>query len=96
MLAISLHAIFEGIAMGTLSKASVVWYLCFAIAAHKFIIAFCVGLQVRPIVHSEHFCFQKTVFLKNQIIFHHFLGEKPFFFRGKSSNFLPLYFMLFT
>ena len=46
VLAISLHAIFEGIAMGTLSKASVVWYLCFAVAAHKFIIAFCVGLQV--------------------------------------------------
>ena len=46
VLAISLHAIFEGIAMGTLGKASVVWYLCFAIAAHKFIIAFCVGMQV--------------------------------------------------
>ena len=46
VLAISLHAIFEGIAMGTLGKASVVWYLCFAISAHKFIIAFCVGMQV--------------------------------------------------
>ena len=46
VLAISLHAIFEGIAMGTLGKASVIWYLCFAIAAHKFIIAFCVGMQV--------------------------------------------------
>merc|ERR1711899_209687 len=46
VLAISLHAIFEGIAMGTLGKASVVWYLCFAIAAHKFIIAFCVGMQL--------------------------------------------------
>ena len=73
--------------MGTLSKASVVWYLCFAIAAHKFIIAFCVGLQVRPIVQNEHFWFQKQFFKSN-----YFLGEKPFF-QGKSSNFLPLYFM---
>lgn len=47
ILALSLHAIFEGIAMGLGQKASVVWYLCFAIAAHKFIIVFCVGLQVR-------------------------------------------------
>ena len=46
MLAISLHAVFEGIAMGLGTKASMVWYLCFAIAVHKFIIAFCIGLQV--------------------------------------------------
>ena len=46
MLAISLHAVFEGIAMGLGTKASFVWYLCFAIAVHKFIIAFCIGLQV--------------------------------------------------
>ena len=46
LLAISLHAIFEGIAIGLGAKASFVWYLCFAIAAHKFIIAFCIGLQV--------------------------------------------------
>ena len=46
VLAISLHAVFEGIAMGLGKKASFVWYLCFAVAAHKFIISFCVGLQV--------------------------------------------------
>jgi len=46
MLAISLHAVFEGIAMGLGKKASMVWYLCFAIAIHKFIIAFCIGLQM--------------------------------------------------
>ena len=46
MLAISLHAVFEGIAMGLGKKASMVWYLCFAIAIHKVIIAFCDGLQV--------------------------------------------------
>ena len=47
MLAISLHSVFEGIAMGLRTKASIVWYLCFAIAVHKFIIAFCIGLQVK-------------------------------------------------
>merc|ERR1712079_316517 len=46
MLAISLHAVFEGIAMGLGTKASFVWYLCFAVAVHKFIIAFCIGLQM--------------------------------------------------
>ena len=44
--AISLHSVFEGMAMGLGGKASHIWYLCFAIAIHKFIIAFCVGLQV--------------------------------------------------
>jgi zinc transporter ZupT len=50
MLAISLHSVFEGIAMGLRTKASIVWYLCFAIAVHKFIIAFCIGLQVNLII----------------------------------------------
>ena len=45
ILALSLHAVFEGIAVGLLQKASYVWYLCFAIAAHKFVIAFCLGMQ---------------------------------------------------
>ena len=46
VLAISLHAVFEGMAMGLGINASQIWYLCFAIATHKFIIAFCVGLQM--------------------------------------------------
>jgi len=46
VLAISLHAVFEGMAMGLGVNASQIWYLCFAIATHKFIIAFCVGLQM--------------------------------------------------
>merc|ERR1711997_1121824 len=46
VLAISLHAVFEGIAMGLMKKPHAVWSLCFAIAAHKFIISFCVGLQL--------------------------------------------------
>ena len=54
MLAISLHAVFEGIAMGLGKKASMVWYLCFAIAIHKFIIAFCIGLQVNVTLLREN------------------------------------------
>lgn len=55
ILALSLHAVFEGIAVGLGQKANYVWYLFFAIAAHKFIIAFCVGMQlvtsgVRPLL----------------------------------------------
>ena len=46
ILAISLHAVFEGVAMGLGTKASFVWYLCFAVAVHKSIIAFCIGVQV--------------------------------------------------
>ncbi len=49
ILALSLHAVFEGIAMGLGKQASFVWRLCFAIAAHKFIIAFCVGVQVNRV-----------------------------------------------
>lgn len=46
ILAISLHAVFEGVAMGLGTKASFVWYLCFAVAVHKSIIAFCIGVQM--------------------------------------------------
>ncbi len=45
VLALSLHAIFEGMAVGLTTKASFVWYLFFAIAAHKFVISFCIGIQ---------------------------------------------------
>jgi len=45
ILALSLHAIFEGMAVGLTQKASYVWYLFFAIAAHKFVISFCIGIQ---------------------------------------------------
>lgn len=45
ILALSLHAVFEGIAIGLVGDASFVWYLCFAVAAHKFVISFCLGVQ---------------------------------------------------
>jgi len=45
ILALSLHAVFEGIAVGLSHSASAVWYLFFAIAAHKYVISFCCGVQ---------------------------------------------------
>ena len=45
VLALSLHAIFEGIALGLTATEKSVWVLFFAVASHKFVIAFCVGMQ---------------------------------------------------
>ena len=55
----SLHAVFEGIALGLTASESSVWYLFFAIASHKFVISFCVGMQF---VSSGKYCnlFQKS------------------------------------
>ncbi|KAG8238565.1 hypothetical protein J437_LFUL017107 [Ladona fulva] len=46
VLALSFHAVFEGLAVGLEAKASSVWVLCGAVAAHKFVIAFCVGIEL--------------------------------------------------
>jgi len=45
ILALSLHAVFEGIAMGLTKSTSSVWFLFFAISCHKYVIAFCCGMQ---------------------------------------------------
>jgi len=46
VLALSFHAVFEGLAVGLESSATDVWYLMGAVAAHKFVIAFCVGVEL--------------------------------------------------
>lgn len=45
ILALSLHAVFEGIAMGLTPSASNVWRYFFAISSHKYVIALCLGFQ---------------------------------------------------
>jgi len=45
VLAISLHAIFEGIAMGLTNNTRSVWLLFIAISAHKYVISFCISMQ---------------------------------------------------
>jgi len=46
VLALSFHAVFEGLAVGLESEPTDVWYLMGAVAAHKFVIAFCVGVEL--------------------------------------------------
>nr|CAD7424168.1 unnamed protein product [Timema monikensis] len=46
VLALSFHAVFEGLAVGLETSASNVWYLFAAIATHKLVIAFCVGAEL--------------------------------------------------
>ncbi|KAG5877901.1 hypothetical protein JTB14_011618 [Gonioctena quinquepunctata] len=46
VLALSFHAVFEGLAVGLENSVEKVWYLFTAIATHKFVIAFCVGVEL--------------------------------------------------
>ncbi|XP_055585636.1 zinc transporter ZIP1 isoform X2 [Uranotaenia lowii] len=46
VLALSIHELFEGLAVGLESSPSSVWYMFAAVAAHKFVIAFCVGVEL--------------------------------------------------
>lgn len=46
VLALSFHAVFEGLAVGLESSVEKVWYLFAAIATHKLVIGFCVGFEL--------------------------------------------------
>lgn len=46
VLALSFHAVFEGLAVGLENSRQRVWYLFAAIATHKLVIAFCVGVEL--------------------------------------------------
>lgn len=46
VLALSVHEILEGLSVGLESKPKNVWYMFAAVGAHKFIIAFCVGVEL--------------------------------------------------
>ncbi|XP_050315098.1 zinc transporter ZIP1-like isoform X1 [Anthonomus grandis grandis] len=46
VLALSFHAIFEGLAVGLEGSVQKVWYFFGAIATHKLVIAFCVGIEL--------------------------------------------------
>ncbi len=47
LVALSIHAGLEGLSIGLGRNAGDVWYLCAAISAHKLVIAFCLGMEVR-------------------------------------------------
>ncbi|XP_070152854.1 zinc transporter ZIP1-like isoform X3 [Polyergus mexicanus] len=46
VLGLSVHELFEGLAIGLESSASHVWYMFLAVASHKFVIAFCIGVEL--------------------------------------------------
>ncbi|XP_039968613.1 protein zntC [Bactrocera tryoni] len=46
VLALSLHELFEGMAIGLESNASDVWFMFGAVSAHKLVLAFCVGVEL--------------------------------------------------
>ncbi|XP_017125722.2 zinc transporter ZIP3 [Drosophila elegans] len=46
ILALSLHELFEGMAIGLEGSVSTVWFMFGAVAAHKLVLAFCVGMEL--------------------------------------------------
>ncbi|EDW01999.1 zinc transporter ZIP1 [Drosophila grimshawi] len=46
ILALSLHELFEGMAIGLEGSVGTVWFMFAAVAAHKLVLAFCVGMEL--------------------------------------------------
>ncbi|XP_017864831.1 PREDICTED: zinc transporter ZIP1 [Drosophila arizonae] len=46
ILALSLHELFEGMAIGLEGTVATVWFMFGAVAAHKLVLAFCVGMEL--------------------------------------------------
>lgn len=46
VLALSMHELFEGLAVGLEGSTSNVWYMFGAVSAHKLVIAFCIGVEL--------------------------------------------------
>jgi len=46
VLALSVHELFEGLAIGLQTSTNYVWYMLGAVSAHKLVIAFCVGVEL--------------------------------------------------
>jgi zinc transporter 1/2/3 len=46
IVALSVHEIFEGLAIGLQTSTSYVWYMLGAVSSHELVIAFCVGIEL--------------------------------------------------
>lgn len=46
VLALSIHELFEGLAVGLEKSSKNVWYMFAAVSAHKLVLAFCVGVEL--------------------------------------------------
>ena len=53
MLALSFHAVFEGLAVGLEESSPDVWTMFGAIATHKFIITFCVRFNLLILINGS-------------------------------------------
>lgn len=49
-MALSIHELFEGLAVGLENEVGNVWYMFASVAAHKVVIAFCIGVEL--LVHK--------------------------------------------
>lgn len=49
-MALSVHELFEGLAVGLEHEVANVWYMFGSVAAHKVVIAFCIGVEL--LVHK--------------------------------------------
>lgn len=56
VLALSVHELFEGLAVGLESTAGNVWYMFGAVSAHKLVIAFCVGVELVTVKTKTSLC----------------------------------------
>jgi solute carrier family 39 (zinc transporter), member 1/2/3 len=61
VIGLSIHEVFEGLALGLETTEGDVWQLLAAIGAHKFVIAFCVGLDMT--VNGVRLCLHVTYML---------------------------------
>lgn len=46
IVALSLHELFGGMSIGLEGSVGTVWFMCGAIAAHKLVLAFCIGMEI--------------------------------------------------
>ncbi len=53
ILALSFHSIFEGLAIGLQSTSESVWLLFLGVGTHKFLIAFCIGMEMFTSGHQS-------------------------------------------
>lgn len=55
VLALSMHAVFEGLAVGLEGDEEGVWILFTAVCCHKFVMAFCMGVELVRNIESKSF-----------------------------------------
>ncbi len=69
IIGLSLHEILEGVAIGLETTEGNVWSLFAAVASHKFVIAFCVGMEMATngVKTSLHVCYMLVLALVTSI-----------------------------